>query len=74
MLKRIGKATGKITLDIIKGAANNAAFGFGAMAALCLVYGTYSWGQEVGYKHALEAQASKEEASCPDEAEVTANE
>lgn len=74
MLKRIGRAVGKITLDICKSAASNAAFGFGATAAICLAYGTYSWGKEVGHRQAIEERDVKEDAACPDEVEVTANE
>ena len=74
MFKKLGKAMGKITLDICKGAINNAALGFGATAAICLAYGTYSWGQEVGYKQAMKERAVKEDATCPEEVEVTAGE
>lgn len=74
MLKKLGNAIGKITLDICKGAANNAAFGFGATAAICLAYGTYSWGKEVGHRQTIEEWAAKEDEACPEEVEVTVDE
>lgn len=74
MFKRLGRAVGKITLDICKSAASNAAFGFGATAALCLAYGTYSWGKEVGHRQTIEEFGVKEDATCPEEVEVTENE
>lgn len=74
MFKKFGKAIGKITMDICKGAVNNAALGFGATAAICLAYGTYSWGKEVGHRQTIEEFAVKEDAACPEEVEVTTNE